>query len=120
MSNNWAQDMVDSMKKWDQDIEKMQIENYKAQYKREKKEPFLRRKAILEEMYHKGFIEALWEDHEEFINKDGTVNVEKFDRYVEERLEEYDQYITKPINEYYGSKLKEIDELKLKVVRKGS
>jgi hypothetical protein len=100
-------------KDFEKEIEAMNEREAIAKFKQEKKEPIIKRRDILLEIIHKRIVEVVKGD----INGLDTDDMDSIDKMLEERLDQYEKSI-EIINKYYDTKLKEIDDMKLKVVRK--
>lgn len=100
-------------KKWDKQMEEMEVQGYIARFKREKKEPIEKRRDILLEVMH----DVLVKDVRDALSGLDTDDIETIDKTIEKEMEGYLEDINR-VNVYYNKKFKEIDDMKVKVVRK--
>ena len=102
------------MKKWDKEMEEMEVQGYIARFKSEKKEPIEKRRDILLEIMHKQLVEAV---KETLDGLDTDKDIESIDEIIKKKVDYYIEDVNH-VNVYYNKKLKEIDDMKVKVVRK--
>lgn len=100
-------------------LQKQQEEQAIADFKTNKKRPYLERKDLMKELFRRKFEDNLYEDLPKFVdNSSGELQVELLDKYIEQRLNEYEEYVTRPIDDYYRPIFTEIDNMKIKVERR--
>ncbi len=103
------------MKSMEASFRKMEDERVVAQYKRQKKEPIERRRDLLRDAHREL---CLSEAKGVLLQLDANRISAKFaDEKLAKQLEKLDEEFA-PVEEYYAKMLKEIDDMKLKVVRK--